>query len=76
MSIGLISENKIREQLRKEIEQHVNEFLANGVIENSTHDARFWHNENNSAESIEKASLSPRNDRRVGHDDRVRSSVR
>ena len=56
MSIGLISENKIREQLRKEIEEHVKEFLANGgVIEKlTTHDARFWHNESNSAESYRK----------------------
>jgi len=42
MSIGLISENKIREKLRKQIEEDMEKFLANGgVIEKlSSHGAR------------------------------------
>lgn len=56
MSIGLISENEIREKLRKEIEEDIKKFLDNGgVIQKlTTHDARFWHNESNSAESYRK----------------------
>lgn len=56
MSIGLISENKIREKLRKEIEEHVKKFLDNGgeIQKYSTRDARFWHYEDNGAEAYKK----------------------
>lgn len=56
MSIGLISENAIRQNLRDEIEQHTKEFLERGgVIQNySTRDARFWHYEDNGAEAYKK----------------------
>lgn len=56
MSIGLISENKIREKLRKELEKDIKKFLENGgeIQKFTTKDARFWHNEKHSAESYRK----------------------
>lgn len=63
MSIGLISENKIRETLRKEIEEHVAEFLKNGgeITKVHTTDARFWDHESDSGKAYRRGIVIRRN---------------
>ncbi len=67
MSIGLLSERQLRDQLRKELDQHIQDYLdKGGTIEvHSTQDARFWHYENNGAEAYRKG-LTINKDRRIG----------
>ena len=45
MSIGLLSERQLRDQLRKELDQHIQDYLDKGgkIEVHSTQDARFWH---------------------------------
>lgn len=56
MSIGLISENEIRQKIRKELEEDIKRFLDGGgtVQKIDTHDARFWDYESNSGEAYKK----------------------
>lgn len=56
MSIGLLSERQLRDQLRKELDQHIKDYLDKGgeIQVHSTQDARFWHYENNGAEAYRK----------------------
>lgn len=56
MSIGLLSERQLRDQIRKELDQHIQDYLGKGgTIEvHSAQDARFWHYESNGAEAYRK----------------------
>lgn len=56
MSIGLLSERQLRDQLRKELDQHIQDYLDKGgkIEVHGTQNARFWHYENNGAEAYRK----------------------
>ena len=56
MSIGLLSERQIRDQLQEEIDQHIQDYLDKGgkIEVHSTQDARFWHYQTNGAEAYRK----------------------
>ena len=67
MSIGLLSERQLRDQLRKELDQHIQDYLDKGgkIEVHSTQDARFWHYESNGAEAYRKG-LTINKDRMKG----------
>lgn len=56
MSIGLLSERQLRDQLREKLDQHIQDYLDKGgkIEVHSTQDARFWHYESNGAEAYRK----------------------
>lgn len=56
MSIGLLSDRQLRDQLRQELDQHIQDYLNKGgeIQMHNTQDARFWHYENNGAEAYRK----------------------
>lgn len=56
MSIGLLSERQLRDQLRKELDQHIQDYLDKGgkIEVHSAQNARFWHYESNGAEAYRK----------------------
>lgn len=67
MSIGLLSERQLRDQLRKELDQHIQDYLDKGgkIEVHSSQDARFWHYESNGAEAYRKG-LTINKDRMKG----------
>lgn len=67
MSIGLLSERQLRDQLRKELDQHIQDYLDKGgkIEVHGTQDARFWHYESNGAEAYRKG-LTINKDRMKG----------
>lgn len=70
MSIGLLSERQLRDQLRKELDQHIQDYLDKGgkIEVHSSQDARFWHYESNGAEAYRKG-LTINKDRMKGATD-------
>ena len=70
MSIGLLSERQLRDQLQKELDQHIQDYLDKGgkIEVHSTQDARFWHYESNGAEAYRKG-LTINKDRMKGATD-------
>ena len=63
MSIGLISENEIREKLRREIEKDIKKFLDNGgeITKVHTTNARFWDHEADSGKAYRRGIVIRRN---------------